>query len=63
VTEKRWTHKPKCACPTCGSFESLVIRGHADNEGGYKRTRRCRGCSTRYVTAERVERVVRPKAA
>lgn len=64
VTDKKWTAQPKFPCPSCGSYDSRVLRGTPLGESGYKRTRRCKQCKTRYVTVERFERIVRaPKAA
>jgi transcriptional regulator NrdR family protein len=56
---------PKLRCPRCGRYTSRVMPRsdlQRDDEA-YRRVRQCLHCLTRYVTAERVERVVRPKAA
>ncbi len=56
---------PKLRCPSCGRYTSRVLPRSdiQQDDETYRRVRECIHCRTRYVTTERVERVVRPKAA
>jgi len=45
---------PKCQCPKCGSWRSIVKDGRPDGRG-YRRKRQCDTCKQLFFTLERPE--------